>query len=217
MEIHKAAVAELAAQVIDAYRNRGSGRFLLGITGIPAAGKSTLAANLTKAINRQVAQDMAVVVPMDGFHYHNDILRRRNLLPLKGIPETFDGEGFVALVKRLAGEPEAVIGCPAYDRRLHNPVLDGICVVPGHKIIIIEGNYLLLDSKPWCELAALLHEIWFIDTPSSVTRGRLIRRHSRSGRTVAEAVRKIESTDRPNAELIRQSRSRADKVIMLRE
>lgn len=217
MEIHKAAVAELAAQVLAAYRKRGNGRFLLGITGIPAAGKSTLAANLAKAINRQAVQDIAIVVPMDGFHYHNDILRKKNLLPLKGIPETFDGEGFVALVKRLAGEQEAVIVCPAYDRRLHNPVPDGIRVGPGHKIIVIEGNYLLLDSEPWCELAALLHETWFIDTPTDVTRGRLIRRHSRSGRTVAEAVRKIESTDRPNAELIKRSRSRADKVIMLRE
>lgn len=217
MEIHKAAVAELAAQVIAGYRNRGNRRFLLGITGTPAAGKSTLAANLTRAINRQVASEIAVVVPMDGFHYHNDILEQKKLLPLKGIPETFDGAGFVALVKRLAGEPEAVIDCPAYDRRLHNPVPDGIRVAAAHKIIIIEGNYLLLDRAPWCELGGLLHETWFIDTPPEVTRGRLIRRHSRSGRTEAEAVRKIESTDRPNAVLIRQSRSRADKVIMLKE
>ena len=117
------------------------------------------------------------------------------------------------MIKEIASDNTATMYCPAYDRALHNPVEDSIVIENKHKIIIIEGNYLLLGTYPWNELADLFDESWFIDTPLTITKERLISRHVLTGRSVEEALRKINSTDAPNAELIIQARHRATKVI----
>ena len=211
----QAELAALTHMIIATYEHSGKQRFLLGITGIPAAGKSTLADRLMKNLNRVLRKDIAIVVPMDGFHYCNEILTEKNLLSRKGIPETFDAKGFVDLVKRIARNSAEKINCPSYNRQLHGPVPDAITIENKHRIIIIEGNYLLLPDSPWNELAHFLNEVWFIDTPIAVARERLMERHVRSGYTAGETVEKIHTTDIPNAELIIQTRGKADKIITL--
>lgn len=211
--IHNADVGMLTNRLIESYKKNENKRFLLGITGGPGAGKSTLADLLMKKTNEVLQQERAVVIPMDGYHYHNDVLVEKGTLPLKGIPQTFDSQRFVTLIKEIASDNTATMYCPAYDRALHNPVEDSIVIENKHKIIIIEGNYLLLDTCPWNELADLFDESWFIDTPLTITKERLISRHVLTGRSVEEALRKINSTDAPNAELIIQTRHRATKVI----
>jgi len=208
-------VETLANQVIKQCENSKNTRFLLGIVGAPGAGKSTLAGRLMKQINRRLSQNISVVVPMDGFHYHNDILVEKGLLALKGKPETFDAESFVKLVKRIASEKGEKIYCPSYSREIHNPVPNSIVVENNHKIIIIEGNYLLLETPPWNELANIFDETWFIEASDVVCRERLIRRHMKPGKSAKEALQKIESTDAPNAELILQTRPRASKRIKI--
>lgn len=211
--IHNADVGMLTNRLIESYKENENKRFLLGITGGPGAGKSTLADLLMKKTNEVLQQERAVVIPMDGYHYHNDVLVEKGTLPLKGIPQTFDSQRFVTLIKEIASDNTATMYCPAYDRALHNPVEDSIVIENKHKIIIIEGNYLLLGTYPWNELADLFDESWFIDTPLTITKERLISRHVLTGRSVEEALRKINSTDAPNAELIIQARHRATKVI----
>lgn len=211
--IHNADLGMLTNRLIESYKKNENKRFLLGITGGPGAGKSTLADLLMKKTNEVLQQERAVVIPMDGYHYHNDVLVEKGTLPLKGIPQTFDSQRFVTLIKEIASDNTATMYCPAYDRALHNPVEDSIVIENKHKIIIIEGNYLLLDTCPWNELADLFDESWFIDTPLTITKERLISRHVLTGRSVEEALRKINSTDAPNAELIIQTRHRATKVI----
>lgn len=197
------------------YERNGKTRFLLAITGGPGAGKSTLAGLLMKNINKVLQEEIAILIPMDGFHYHNDILVKKDLLPLKGIPETFDSWQFVKLIKDIASQKVEKLYCPAYDRALHNPVDNAIIIENKHKIIIVEGNYLLLDTDPWNKLAELFDESWFIDTPLTTTKERLVSRHVRTGRSVEEALEKINSTDAPNAALITQSRHKANKIITL--
>lgn len=211
--IHNADLGMLTNRLIESYKKNENKRFLLGITGGPGAGKSTLADLLMKKTNEVLQQERAVVIPMDGYHYHNDVLVEKGTLPLKGIPQTFDSQRFVTLIKEIASDNTATMYCPAYDRALHNPVEDSIVIENKHKIIIIEGNYLLLGTYPWNELADLFDESWFIDTPLTITKERLISRHVLTGRSVEEALRKINSTDAPNAELIIQARHRATKVI----
>lgn len=211
--INHADLDMLTNLVIKTYEKNENKRILLGITGVPGAGKSTLAELLMKNINAVLNAERAIVIPMDGYHYHNDRLVEKGLLPLKGIPQTFDAERFVKLIKEISAKQNEKLYCPSYDRALHNPVEDAILIADKHKIIIVEGNYLLLDTNPWNELVDLFTETWFVETPATITQERLISRHVLTGRSAEEAVRKINSTDAPNAELIIQTRPRATKVI----
>lgn len=211
--INDADIRMLTNLVIKNYEKNGKKRFLLGITGTPGAGKSTLAEALMKNTNKTLQEEKAIVVPMDGYHYHNDILIEKGLLPLKGIPQTFDSSKFVMLIKEIATGKSEKIYCPSYDRSLHNPVEDSILIEEGHQIIIVEGNYLLFDTEPWNELGDLFTESWFVETPPETTQERLVSRHVLAGRSIEDAINKINSTDAPNAELIIQTRQRATKVI----
>lgn len=206
-------IAALTQLLLDLSNERGNKRFLLGLTGVPGSGKSTLATSLMNNINKQLQKEVAVVVPMDGFHYHNELLVRKGLLQKKGSWETFDSENFVKLVKKIVRETTTTIYCPAYDRKLHNPVENAIEIQPIHKIIIVEGNYLLLDKWPWSELPTLFDESWFIAVPLGIVEKRLINRHVVTGRSLEEALQKVTTTDLPNAQLIMDTKERADKII----
>ncbi|MEV6527096.1 nucleoside/nucleotide kinase family protein [Longispora sp. NPDC051575] len=204
-------VASLAARVIDAWQAR-SGRYLLGIAGPPAAGKSTLAERLRDEINNKLGEDIAQIAPMDGFHLTNDELDRAGLRSVKGAPHTFDAEGYVDRLKLLRDVPE--VGWPVYDRQVvHEPVPDAILIGPQTGIVITEGNYLLLDDQPWSQVRSLLNQVWYLDAPVSLVERRLLDRHRAIGRSAEEATAKIAGTDLPNAELIAATRRNADLVL----
>lgn len=119
-------------------------RRLLGITGPPGAGKSTLAAHLVAELSGRAA-----LVPMDGFHLAGAELRRLGRTDRKGAPDTFDPAGYAALLTRLRSpEPDTSVYAPAFDRRIEEPVAGSIPVAPHIPLIVTEGNYLLLDSTP---------------------------------------------------------------------
>jgi pantothenate kinase len=188
-------------------------RFLLGITGGPGAGKSSFAAFLVGELNRIKNEEIAVAVPMDGFHLPNEVLYAKNLYSLKGKPETFDAERFVSIVKKIHDEPYNSIYCPAYDRPRHCPVEDKVCVKPNHRIVIIEGNYLLLQQKPWNSLDNLFEEVWYLECSDNIMIERLIKRDIAGGKTKEEALRKILNTDIPNKILIESTKALADVLI----
>lgn len=190
-------------------------RYFLGITGCPAAGKSMLAKNLTNEINHRTGDDFAAVVPMDGFHLPNSILEVRGLLNIKGAPETFDADSLVELINRLNEVPDRSIMCPAYDRKIHDPVENSITIQPCNRLIIVEGNYLLLNVSPWNLIRTRMNEIWYVDTPLNTIRERLFYRHITGGTSVKEAERKVVSVDLPNAELIKKTLLLADRIVRL--
>lgn len=204
-------VCALTRDLIDAQAKKQS-RFMLGLTGAPAAGKSTIAAQLVEEINKQ-KPGFAVIVPMDGFHYSNEELARRNLVPLKGIPATFDADSFVGLIARIKTDTDKSIPCPKFDRSIEASIEGAIEVAPIHKIVIAEGNYLLLDEKPWNELRNLFDEVWFIDTKMEDLLPRLKARHKAGGKAEPEVKAKIESTDLPNALLVTATKPFANRVI----
>ena len=190
-------------------------RYFLGITGCPAAGKSMLAKKLTDEINLRIGDDLAAVVPMDGFHLPNCILKKCGLTKIKGAPETFDADSFVELINRLHESPERNIMCPAYDRKTHNQVENSITIKPCNRLIIVEGNYLLLNTHPWNTIRTKMDEVWYIDTPLETIKERLLYRHMSGGVDKDEAERKVASVDLPNAELIKKTLSFADKIVDL--
>lgn len=188
---------------------RGS-RAILGITGPPGAGKSTLAEHLCAALGD------AALVPMDGFHLAERELRRLGIDRRKGAPQTFDGYGYRALLHRLRAATEPVVYAPEFRRDLEEPIAGAIPVPRGTQLVITEGNYLLLDDEPWCDIRELLDEIWYIDLDDAVRIRRLVERHIRFGRDRDAAEAWVEENDERNARLIAQTRDRADVVIVSR-
>lgn len=195
------------------YSNGKSERLILGILGTPGSGKSTLASKLCNEINSQGADETAIVVPMDGFHYSNEYLTQVDLLPLKGIPATFDAQGFVDLLEKVKNIKNASVFCPRFDRSIEASIANDIEVKPQHKLVIVEGNYLLLDEEPWDKIAQYLDQSWFIDCAIDVILPRLIQRHIDGGKSEANARRKVESTDLPNARLVDATKSRATRIL----
>ncbi len=207
-------IDELATCVVDTLAKLTPNvRYFLGITGNPASGKSTLAHELATTVNRHMDGDIALVVPMDGFHLPNAVLHERGLYPLKGIPATFDAEGFILLLQRLHESPYRKVGAPSFDHERHDPVYDEITIQPSHRLIVVEGNYLLHDEPPWDRVRSLLDEVWYVDAPRGVIAQRLLERHMRAGRSREDAEKKIASTDIPNVGIIERTRPRADRII----
>jgi pantothenate kinase len=190
-----------------------SGRFLLGITGPPAAGKSTLAEALAAAVGAQHGAGFAVVAPLDGFHLSNQTLDRLGLRAVKGAPQTFDAAAFVGLLRRLREEPASTVLWPDFDRAAEATVPEAIPIDPEARLVITEGNYLLLVQPWWREVRQLLDEVWYVDALRDVLRHRLIERQIAGGRPEAEAVRHVDESDLPNAELVARTEHLADKVI----
>lgn len=186
----------------------GSPRVILGIAGPPGSGKSRLATRVTEHAAATVPSSVA---PMDGFHRSNDDLRGLGLLDLKGVPESFDADGFVAKVRELREGGRTVVW-PTYDRTREEVVAHGSVIGPDIRLIVVEGNYLLLDAPPWDQIRPLLHATWFLDVPEDVLVPRLRRRHE-SHRSPPDACAKVQSTDLPNATLVASTRDRADVII----
>ncbi len=190
-------------------------RYLLGITGFPASGKSTLSLELAQTINQKMQSEVAIVVPMDGFHRLNAELKAWDLWELKGIPDSFNAEAFIELLKALREQTATTIGCPAFDRATEEPADNAIRVLPQHKLLIVEGNYLLLASNPWQNVKPLLDEVWYIESTLTEIKPRLLERHTKGGRSPDQAKEKMNSTDLPNAKLIKTTRPMADQIIRL--
>ena len=209
-------IDKLVTELLETLSNSpDKGRYFLGITGCPAAGKSMLAKNLTDEINFRTGDGLAAVVPLDGFHLPNSILKENGLLNIKGAPETFDADSFVELINRLHEFPDRSIMCPAYDRKIHDPVENSITIQPGNRLIIVEGNYLLLNVSPWNIIRTKMNEVWYIDTPLNTVKERLFYRHIAGGSDKKEAERKVELVDLPNAELVKKTLLSADKIVNL--
>lgn len=187
----------------------GDGRFLLGITGAPGAGKSTLAAAVA------ALRPGSAVVPLDGFHLADVELARRGLLDRKGAPETFDGHGYAALLARVRDRPGHTVMAPGFERVLEQPLAGVLPVPPSAGLVVTEGNYLLLAADPWPAARACLDAVWHVVTDDALRRTRLVARHEAFGKTPAAAREWVERVDEPNARLVEAARDRADLVLDL--
>ena len=193
------------------------GRRLIGVAGTPGAGKTTLAAALVRALNRDspVGPSWAVHVPMDGFHLADVELGRLGRLGRKGAPDTFDADGYAALLERIRVADETVYA-PAFDRDVEQPVAGAIPVLPESRLVVTEGNYLLLDEPGWRRARAALDEVWFCELDDDERRRRLVDRHVRFGKTLPEAQAWVADVDEPNAVAISATRPAADAVVTAR-
>ena len=179
-------------------------RFLFGLAGAPGSGKSTVAAGLAQALG-------CVVVPMDGFHLSNAVLDQRGLRDVKGAPETFDADAFVSAVRCL--RTSNTVHLPDFDRESDEPRPDRVTVESDASIVVVEGNYLLLDESPWSELADLLDAIAHIDIDPQTRFDRLVDRHVHYGKQRTAAIEFVRSSDEPNAQRVEAVRARARLLV----
>ena len=199
---------DLASRIASALSADG-GRQIVAVAGPPASGKSTVAESLA---DKLVATGRsAVLVPMDGFHLDNRLLDARGLRSKKGAPETFDHAGFTHLIKRISAGEDAV--APVFDRKL-DLAIAGAEVIPGAaEIVVVEGNYLLLDEPEWRDLSAFWTFKVFLDVPEPVLEDRLVRRWLDHGHDAKTARERALSNDIPNARRILRKRLPADLVL----
>lgn len=189
-------------------------RVALGLAGGPGTGKSTLAVDLVARLNADTP-GLAAYVPMDGFHMKHAKLEALGIAHEKGAPHTFEGAAFADFLERLKNADGPVHG-PGYSRKIEDVVEDAFTVDASVKLLIVEGNYLLLANSPWWRVRPLLDLAVFIDVPRDTVRQRLLKRHAEEGLFTEERNREhVERVDLANYDLVRRSRSRADIVIDL--
>ena len=182
------------------------GRRLVAIAGAPGSGKSTLAEALSEKLPN------AAVVPMDGFHYDDAVLEARGHRARKGAPHTFDVDGLRHLLSRLK-DGKAEVAIPRFDRDLEISRAGAAIVGPEHEVLLVEGNYLLLDQPPWDSLHPLFDLTAYIDVPEAELRRRLEARWEGYSMNAAEIEAKLEENDLPNGRVIAQHSIPPDFVI----
>ncbi|MGD2173840.1 MAG: hypothetical protein PVJ27_00410 [Candidatus Brocadiaceae bacterium] len=219
-----------ACRLMLALHRAAARRTLVGITGPGASGKSVFALLVQHILGRVDMPDVrAARCPLDGFHYPNAYLGSHFLeadgpwaryvegteqVPLravKGSPPTFDVDAFVETLSALRSEPS--VGCPRYDRRIHDPVPDGLRIGPRDDVVLVEGNYLLLSEGSWRRVRELLDICLFITLPPEALRRSMVERHVRGGRSAEDARRYYERVDRRNCRLVMRTRERADLLV----
>jgi len=196
---------------IQEHLEKSSERVLIGIIGKPGAGKSTL----SKFLMAKLSKELVTVVPMDGYHLSNKVLKDLKRSDRKGAPDTFDVAGFVSLVKRIRSEQTQNIYYPIFDRAIEESIAAQGVVTSATKVVIIEGNYLLHDEGGWEVVNDLLDESWMVDVDDDKRISRLISRHIAYGKDPEAAKAWAKGTDEVNAKLIERGRTRADFVVVI--
>lgn len=181
-------------------------RIVIGIAGPPASGKSTFVGALMAELGS------AVIVPMDGFHLDNSILERRGQLSRKGSAQTFDAFGYYQLLKQIQ-HAEHTLYAPSFDREADLSRGAAIEILPEHRIVLAEGNYLLMNQAPWGAFKALFDITIFLNVPIGMLRKRLIQRWLDHGYDQESAVKRAESNDLANARGIIEHSLPADYAI----
>ena len=180
----------------------------------------------------------------DGFHYSRSMLQTfpdpELAFRRRGAAFTFDAEAFLKLVRQLrktsvtkADDLASVTLAPSFDHAAKDPMENDICISSAERIIILEGNYLLLDEPPWREISELVDEKlvcgnlslmkvansigfrWFVDASDTVAKERVVKRHLAAGieSTKEAAEARVERNDMLNGRLIRKYRVTPDLII----
>jgi pantothenate kinase len=192
----------------------GGTRVAIGVAGAPGAGKTTLAEDLVAALAAQLTDAAVAHLPMDGYHLADVQLDALGLRGRKGAPETFDGHGYLATMTRLRSGDPATVYVPGFERVLEQPVAAAIAIPASARVVVSEGNYLLLDDDPWPRVRALFDEVWFVDLTDRERVRRLVARHTEFGKEPGAAEAWVIGPDQANADRVLATRDRADLVIM---
>jgi len=187
------------------------GRVVIGVVGKPGAGKSTLSSYLMEYLPTEVT----ALVPMDGYHLSDFQLTKLSRADRKGAPDTFDSYGFADLLHRINTDQDNEIYFPIFHREIEESIAAEGVVSPEIKLVITEGNYLLLDQDGWAGVAPELTESWYVEVDDQLRLERLVQRHHKYGKDMDAAYAWAHGTDERNAILVESTKLRADAIIYL--
>lgn len=202
-------ITQEEAKAIVVERAKKSNRTIIGIVGKPGGGKSTLSKYLLKGMDPAIVS----VVPMDGFHLSNKVLKELGRSERKGAQDTFDVNGFTALIKRIKLDSSDPIYYPVFDRSIEESIAAQGVVYPSTRVVIVEGNYLMHDRDGWQEISPLLDQSWYAFLDEDIRISRLISRHIAFGKDPESAKAWAKGSDQINAELIETGVGRCDFLI----
>jgi pantothenate kinase len=201
---------DLAGVADEIAASQGARRRLVAVAGAPGSGKSSFAEALSAALAGRVA---SAVLPMDGFHFDDMVLEARGHRPRKGAPHTFDVDGLAATLARLAADDRREVAVPVFDRAIEIARAGARIIGPAVRLVVVEGNYLLLDDPAWAPLGRFFDLTVFLDVPEPVLEDRLRARWTGYGLTPEGIRAKLEDNDLPNARLVIRSSVPADVVV----
>jgi pantothenate kinase len=194
-------IQSLASAVLKAISEKPDRRFILALAGAPGSGKSTVAELLVKTVEDQRPDLNTAVVPMDGFHLDNLVLDRCDLRARKGSPQTFDAYGYINTIARIREDHET-IWTPFFDRTMDLSRAGSIEINQSNRLVLTEGNYLLLDEEPWRQISKLADKILLLDVAMPTLEERLIQRWLDHGFSEEQARKKVKDNDLQNARYI---------------
>ncbi|GAP83879.1 putative phosphoribulokinase uridine kinase family protein [Rosellinia necatrix] len=208
----------LAQRAVNVHRNSisipGQRRIIIALSGPPGSGKSTIAAQVVQRINTTAQRPIATCLAMDGFHFtraHLDTLPNRiEAHARRGAAWTFDADGVVALLRTLSAsrtdvKPTTILA-PSFDHAVKDPVADAIRIEPDIEIVILEGNWLLLDRDPWRQIPEYVDDTWFVDVAPALALHRIAQRHIAAGieDNWEAAIARAERNDLANGDEVRE-------------
>lgn len=205
-------ISELATAAVGLAAHRR--RAVLGVAGAPGSGKTTLTLALLAHIRELMGENWVAHVPMDGFHLADTQLRRLGALERKGAPDTFDAAGYAHLLHRIRTDTTHPIYVPGFERDLEQPIAAALVVEPSARLILTEGNYLLLDEPAWAQARAAMDAVWFVDSDQHTRVERLVARHIEFGKSPEGARAWVADVDERNAARIAATASGADRVVV---
>ncbi|KAI0085705.1 P-loop containing nucleoside triphosphate hydrolase protein [Irpex rosettiformis] len=208
-------------------------RFIIGIAGVPASGKSTLAIKIVQYINEILQQrspnekeNQAILVGMDGWHLTRAQLDAFPDAKLahdrRGAHWTFDGDSYVSFIRDLrvpldqtATYEDPVIYAPSFSHELKDPTPQAVAIYPHHRLVVIEGLYGFLSIEPWVEAGRLLDERWWVELGEEEAKARLVLRHVLTGvaKDLEEAEWRATENDAPNGRFIKENLLEPTRII----
>jgi pantothenate kinase len=202
-------ISKEEAKAIVIERASVSARTIIGIVGKPGGGKSTL----SKYLLKEMDPTLVSVVPMDGFHLSNKVLKELGRSDRKGAQDTFDVKGFTNLIERIKLDSADPIYYPIFDRSIEESIAAQGVVYPSTRVVIVEGNYLMHDRGGWEGISPLLDQSWYAFLDEDIRISRLISRHIAFGKDPESAKAWAKGSDQVNAELIEIGVERCDFLI----
>ena len=189
----------------------GGGRTIVAVAGPPGAGKSAFAAWLARAVAKRAGAEAVAVLGMDGFHYDDRVLEAWGERPRKGAPHTFDVDGLAATLARLAADDGRAVAVPVFDRAIEIARAGAAIIGPAARLVIVEGNYLLLAAPPWPALAPHFDLTVMLGVDEAEVRRRLLERWADLS---PEALAlKMDGNDMPNVRLVMSASRPADLTL----
>ncbi|MFT3974197.1 MAG: nucleoside triphosphate hydrolase [Amaricoccus sp.] len=186
---------------------QGAARRLVAVAGPPGSGKSTFTEQLHAALAGRVAVE---VLPMDGYHYDDIVLNARGHRARKGAPHTFDVDGFAAMLARLRADDGRDVAVPVFDRSIEIARAGARIIPAAVRLVLVEGNYLLLDDPAWSQLGPLFDRTVFLRVPEDELARRLTARWQGYGMDEETVRAKAEGNDLPNARQVNAQSVPAD-------